>query len=137
MAEVVVFGDVEAALIDFLNTELSARGYVAPVTSLVPRTRPSSFVRVFRTGGGHNLDPNIPNEEAQVTVECWAGTHSGSHDLAQITRGLIYSSRGVVNNVQRIEELGGPAYLPDPLSDHPRYTFTLLVTWRGWAEPGS
>lgn len=137
MAEVVVFGDVVEALIGFLGTELTARGYVAPVTALIPRTRPNSFVRVHRTGGFHNSDPNIPNERAQITVECWAATHAGSHDLAQITRGLIYSSPGVVDNVQRIEEVAGPGYLPDPLSDHPRFTFTVLVTWRGWVETGS
>lgn len=137
MAEVIVFGDVVEAFCDYLRDELEDRGYTLTVATQVPTTRPATLVRVLRTGGVRNVDFGIPTEQAQLTFECWAATQAASHDLAQTTRALVHASRGVVDNVSRIEEAAGPGYLPDPLSDVPRYSFTCLVTWRGATEPGS
>lgn len=133
----VVFPDVVEAFTGYLRDELGDRGYTVTVATQVPTTRPAQLVRVLRTGGAHHPDPGVPVEQAQLTVECWAATQAASHDLAQISRALIFASRGTVTGVSRVEEVGGPAYLPDPLSDDPRWTFTVWVTYRGAPEPGS
>lgn len=137
MAEVVVFADVVEAFTGYLRDELDDRGWTVTVATQVPTSRPAQLVRVLRTGGVHHPDQNVPVEQAQLTVECWAATQATAHDLSQLSRALVYASRGVVDGVSRVEEVSAPAYLPDPLSDQPRWTFTVLVTWRGAAESAS
>ncbi len=139
-AEVVVFPDVVEAVTLYLRGELAGRGFTTTVATDVPTTRPAELVRVLRTGGVHHADPGVPVEQAQITVECWAQAGQGdAHDLAQLCRALLFAARGVVEGVLfcRAEEIAGPAYLPDPLSDDPRYTLTVLLTVRGDPEAGS
>lgn len=138
MSEVVVFPDALEAFTDYLRDELNGwRGWTVTVGTQIPTTRPAQIVRLLRTGGTHHFDPGVPVELVQLTVECWAATQATAHDLVQIARALVFASRGTVDGVSRVEEVGGPGYLPDPLSDQPRYSFTVQVTWRGFTESGS
>ena len=81
----------------------------------------------------------MPTERAQVTVEAWAASEQAAHDLSQTVRAVLHAARGDIEGVRiyRVEEVAGPGYLPDPLSDQPRYSFTALITARGAAETGS
>ncbi len=135
MTDPVFFADVVSALRSALLDDLPDNGYSSvPVVSRVPATRPTTFVRLFRTGGPRM---NLVADDAQVTVECWSDTDTDAHDLAQVVRALIYSYRGSIIGgvtVYRVRELAGPGWLPDPLSDQPRWTQTFTVATRGVAS---
>jgi hypothetical protein len=90
------------------------------------------MVKVNRTGGPR-LD--LVREQAQVTFECWDAELQDAHDLAQLVRGLIWVMPGryAATTTYKVGELGGLANLPDPATENPRYTFTVLITTRGQA----
>lgn len=130
MADVVVFPDTVSAVCAHLGSELAARGYAGiHVGRLVPAVRPSVLVQVNRTGGTRNGDPSVPLEQAQVTVDCWGPSPAAAHDLAQLARALARSTPGAY----RVDEISGPADVPDPLSNQPRFRATYLITVRGAA----
>lgn len=121
--EVVVAADATELAATWLRTQLAAEGgYVSPhVGATIPTTRPDTFVVVSRTGGP--LRSRII-DDAQLAVDSWATTPQAAHDLAQWCRGLMFAAAGQMlggHQVYRVDELGGPALLPDPLSDQPRY----------------
>lgn len=134
MPEVIVFPDVEAIVISYLNTEFEALDETARASTKVPPTRPAKFVRVLRTGGSSSLI----EDRAQLTVEAWANTAVVANALMQLTRGLIKAIDQVtVSNVTyqfyRPQEFSGPANRPDPDSGMERYTETFSVGVRGTA----
>jgi hypothetical protein len=133
MAPVVVFPDATAVVLSFVRAGLAARGVNIPVRDQVPSPRPAKFVRVRRIGGPRR---DLVTDAAMVTVECHAVNEVEAHNLAQLCRGLVNSMPGRTVNgvaVYRVAETGGPVNLPDPLSEHPRYTFTSIVHLRGAA----
>lgn len=122
----VTFPDATAATIAVIDAVTAV-----PVRGKVPNPRPASFVTVRRTGG---VKQNVVMDEATLAVECWAATDEAAHDLAQIARAALHAARGtVVGSVTlgRVSEVSGPGLLPDPLSDHSRYTQTFAVAARG------
>lgn len=132
---VVIFPDTVAAVIRHLTDGLAARGQTVPVRDRVPNPRPVPLVMVRRLGGPRR---DVVTDGPQITVECWAADNAAAHDLAQLCRGLVndmpdhQTGNGVV--VYRVDEMGGPAALPDPLTDHPRYVFTTTLAVRGRSE---
>lgn len=132
MTAPVFFSDTVTVVRTLLLDGLDDHGYGSvAVVSRVPNPRPTSFLRVFRTGGPRM---NLVADDAQVTVEAWASTDTAAHDLLQAARGLIVAARGTVvdgTTVYRVAEVSGPAWLPDPLSDQSRYTQTFTVATRG------
>lgn len=125
MIEPIVFPDAVEVVCDHLRTELDP----TPVVSRVPTTRPAAFVRVMRVGG---VRRNLVTDEATLTVEAWAASEQAAHDLAQLARAHIYAMPGD-GDVYRVTEFSGPALLPDPLSDQPRYSLTVAVATVGAA----
>lgn len=133
MPEVIVFPDVEDALVTYLTAELAARGDTASVHVRVPNPRPDRFVRVPRVGGAR---ANLVTDNATIGVECWAVRGKQAHDLAQMVRGLIFALKGQTAAGVRfynVTEFAGPAELPDPTSNQSRYVFTVAVEARGAA----
>jgi hypothetical protein len=138
VAEVIVFPDAAAVVINYLRVELDARGPAIPVVSRVPKQRPATFVTVERQGGQRR---NLVVDDAQLGIDCWGSSDSGTgdqeaHDLAQLCRGLIHAAAGTTQGgvqIYRVEEFAGPALLPDPLSDQPRAVLTVVVSVRGAA----
>jgi hypothetical protein len=132
--ERIVFPDAVSTVIGALNAQLDDLGYAnVPVRSKVPNPRPTRFVRVLRTGGPR---VNIVTDSAQITVEAWAASDHDAHDLAQAARAVLNSLEGTVTSgatVYGINEFSGPAYLPDPESEQPRYTWSASVNVRGAA----
>ena len=133
MAPVVIFPDATRVVADYLRAELTARGQAAPVWSRVPTPRPARFVLARRLGGPRL---NLVADGAQIGVECWDSSEETAHDLCQLCRALIHAMPGTVQGgvpIYRVTEVGGPATLPDPLSDSPRCVATFIVSMRGTA----
>ena len=118
----VVFPDAVEVVIDYLATAM-------PTISAhrqVPTTRPAQWLRVLRTGG---VLATPVTDAAQITIEAWADSASAANDLAQLARAHLNASLGVIS--YKVEELGGPADMPDLESQQQRYTFTSIVHIRG------
>lgn len=126
MVELFVFPDTTALVCSALTDRLDR-----PAGTLVPEQRPDEFFRVLRTGGPRHT---IVSDAAQVTVESWAATEAAAHDMAQLARAVLHTLPGTVVDgvpVYRVDEISGPGNLPDPLSNHPRYSQTFAVHTRG------
>lgn len=132
MTQLVIFPDA----VDLVRTHLAAALDV-PIVHDVPTPRPPSFVTVRRGGGVRHT---IISDAAQLLIESWADRAEDAMDLAQLARAHLNALPGQVLDdtpVYRVEELAGPADLPDPLSDQQRATFTVLVHLRGSTAVGS
>jgi hypothetical protein len=126
----VLFGDVEAAVIDHLNANLTE-----DVADRVPTDTKSAlaagFVVVSRVGGPR---VGVVTEQPTVTIEAWAASWSAAENLIQRARQQVHAMSGGVHNgltVYGIREFAGPARLPDPVSGSPRKTLTVSLTVRG------
>lgn len=133
MSQIVVFPDAAAVIVGHLRAALAARDDPAVIGTQVPHPRPGRLVRIRRTGGPRL---NRVADRPQLSVECWAPTAEQAADLAQLCRGLIHAMRGTTVAgvaIYRVAELAGPAELPDPASDQPRYVQTFEIAMRGTA----
>lgn len=131
MADLILFPDAVATTIDYLTDVLPDYGETCPVVKNVPTDRPARFVQVFRTGGPRH---NLVVDGAQLTVECWADTDAEAADLAALVRGALFAIRSeIVGTVTfyKVDELAGPADLPDPESNQARMTWSVIVYVRG------
>lgn len=134
MTEVVLFPDATAVAIGILADAFTERAIATPVLPRTPDPRPATFVVVRRTGG---VSRDIVIDDPLVTVESWADSDEDASDLAQLCRGILHASTGTSQGgvaIYRTDEASGPANLPDPVSEQPRYTQTFLVAMRGTAE---
>lgn len=131
----VIGPDATDVCVSFLRDALDGQGDDATVAARIPNLRPERLVVVRRVGGPRL---NLVADDPMISVECWAADTADAHDLAQLCRALVHTMRGgTVAGVPiyRIDELAGPADLPDPLSDQPRYVFTVQIAMRGTALP--
>jgi hypothetical protein len=134
VAELIDFPDIEAILVDVLAAELDV-----PVSLQVPRNRPAdapAFVLVRRLGG---IRTTLVTDDPLVTVEAWAPDRTEAWSLVEQARAVVGSlagsDRGGVT-FYRVSETSGPTNLPDPESEQPRYTVTLLIKVRA-SEPAA
>jgi hypothetical protein len=106
-------------------------GEDAPVVPRVPADRPDRFVRIIRTGGPmKNLVQDGPAADRRVL----GSADEDAADLASLSRALLKAAQGQVWDgvaIGAVHEFSGPALLPDPLSNQPRYTFTMQMAMRG------
>jgi len=135
MADVIVFPDAVAAVVDYLTAELAVREPTAVVRTRVPNPVPALLVTVRRLGGERR---NLVVDAPQVEVACWADDDAGTgeedaHDLAQLCRGLV-NAMAYTGDAYRVDEFAGPALLPDPVDlSRPRYVQTFEIALRGHA----
>jgi hypothetical protein len=121
--------DIEATLVAILADELDVPAY-----SQVPRDRQSGsdpFVVVRRLGG---VRGSYVTDEPMVTIEAWAPDRSDAFALCAEACDVLFDLPGTVTDgvtFYRTVETSGPTNLPDPDSQMPRYTSTLLVRVRG------
>lgn len=97
----------------------------------VPNPRPDVFVRIFRTGGPK---ATLVTDAAQLTIESWAPDADIAATNAELVRAHVNDLPGrVVNGTAfyLVEEMSGPAELPDPISASRRFTWTASVHVRG------
>jgi hypothetical protein len=137
--EVIVFPDATELFADHLRVELDERGYTdLHVGTRIPNPRPDRFVRVLRTGGTRR---NLVVDESQLTIEAWAESEQVAQDMAQLARAIVGAARGDVLDgvpIYRVDDVtgpgalpSGPVYTPDPISQQPRFSFSMLVACRG------
>lgn len=124
MAKTLAFPDIE----DLLSTGLTDALEVPAGTSSagVP-----TFIRVLRTGGPA---PTRVTDSPQVTIEAYHPLESGAIALLGLARHWLMELPGNELDgwrVKSVDELGGPANLPDPTHESHRYTFTAVVQIRG------
>lgn len=122
------FGDVEEAVITWLQAEC------APVRIFdrIPKANSSlmPYVTVTRVGG-----PVVSpvTEEALLVIEAWAEDWATAQSTLQLARTALWGLPGHVVaglTFARMAEFAGPARLPDPVSNFPRFTFTVSATVR-------
>lgn len=132
--DVVVFPDIEDLLVEYLSAELPKRGFGdVSVHTQIPAQRPESFVTVPRVGGPRR---NQVVDAATISADSWALRPKAAHDLAQVVRGLIGALPGQSLGgypIYRVTEFTGPGNLPDPRSQHARYTQAFSILIRGFA----
>lgn len=131
MDALILFPDATETVIAHLTDTLDDYGETCPVVKDTPNPRPSRFVQVFRTGGPRH---NLVVDGAQLTIECWADTPAEAADLASLVRAALLAVRSdVVGTVTfyKVDELAGPADLPDPLSQQARMTWSVIAYVRG------
>ena len=110
--------DVEGLVVAFLKPVIAP---VKPSTT-VPKERPASFVRAYRTGGAAL---NRVLEEAQITVDAWAPDSVAAFELASKCREALLNNASQLALVRGANEVGGLYFTPDPDTNTPRYRFTV------------
>ena len=123
MSEAIVFPDAEGILVSALKARLTV-----PVVTKVPATRPASFVRLVRVGGGR---ANLVTERPIIVFECWAATGPAAERLSALVHAHVFAL--APDTVRRVREVAGRQSFPDPLSESPRYQFTVQIDTRGAA----
>lgn len=114
------FPDSEALVVQFLQMKLGA----IPVSTKVPKVRPSVFVRVSRSGGAASsrvLDQPI------LTVEAWGDS---AHELIRECREALFNEYTLMPLVRGVEEVSGPYFSPDPASNVDRYICNVQLQVR-------
>lgn len=117
--------DVLRVVLDHFDAVLGV-----PAEPAVPDPRPGSFVVVMRTGGPRSR----VGDEPELTVEAWALTIEGAHELARSAWDALDDLRGRLPGggmLRRIDDVGGIVSLPDDVSNQPRFTFTRQLFVRG------
>ena len=124
MTEAIIFPDIEAALVSYLEPVLGV-----PVSTKIRGEYP--FVRIHRVGGPR---VNLVTERPLVTFEAWATQTVDASDLARRTRALVGAlEQSYVSGawVRGVTEVVGLMEYDDPLTETPRYTFTVQMDVRG------
>lgn len=130
-----VYQDAEALVIDYLRPVLAARpetflqgielGNKKPESG--SGVAPGRYVYVRRIGGQ-------PREEyldlARIDFKCYGRSEEEAHDIAALIRALMQAS---VNSagITNVQQFLGLTNTPDPLSNAPRYLFTMELMIKG------
>jgi hypothetical protein len=134
MPELITFPDATAVVLSAMEVlDVATRDRVPTDRDLLNDllAEVNTFV-LCRRVGGPSRDRVV--DDASVTLEAWAPTPEVAHDLLQDARAVLHSLPGTVVDgvpVYQVQEFAGPAFLADPISDHPRYTLTASVSLRG------
>lgn len=127
--EAITFPDAEAVVVGYLNSLLIADGDTARASTRVPGERPGRLVRPILTGSSRR---NLSQQDAQVTVECWAPSGPDAAALARKVYGWLSALDVDGAHVPQGSDgwVGGPYSDPDPDTGSPRYTMTVIVRQR-------
>ncbi|EYT56029.1 hypothetical protein H490_0103910 [Leucobacter sp. UCD-THU] len=118
MAEHIDFANAQDGAAAHLHTETGR-----PAGDTAPNPRPPEFIEVLVTGGSR---PNLVTEAVMLTITCDAPTKDAAYRLANEARSAMTRLRTLDgHHVYHVEELGGPAWSPDPDTEKPRYEFTV------------
>lgn len=123
---VVTFPNTVAVVLTRLRAALPALTFVHDV----PTTRPPTFIRIYRTGGPRT---NLVVDGAQLSIESWAADSATAATNAALVRAqlnYLAEQPSVTPPIYKVEELSGPAELPDPVSASRRVTWSVIVHLR-------
>jgi len=93
--------------------------------------RPSEQVVIRRVGGTAR---DLVTDAPLFTVEAWAQDDERAERLCNLARFALHSlprSSSLGVPFYTVVEIAGPAFLPDPETDLPRYSCTVQVALRG------
>lgn len=128
MTEFAVAQDVEALIHEYLTPTLATLGASVPVVTVLPKTLPSRFVQVMLDGGSRR---NHVTDSAVITIRSWGSNKVDSRALAGLAyAGLLAWPTESSSPVRRTVSIGGPAWLPDPETNRPRYQATVSLDLR-------
>ncbi|EME14807.1 hypothetical protein [Rhodococcus triatomae] len=126
MPQLIVYPLVESVVISYLRPFVGT----TKIATKVPDSRPDRLIRVTAAGGSGGT---VVTSSRLVIVECWDKLAPDAADLAELSfAALIAGARD--HNEPRIRDVrvvSAPQSFPDPLTNAPRYQFTLSVTLRG------
>jgi hypothetical protein len=123
----IIFPDAEKTVREYLLQRMPGK----KMATRVPNPRPNEWLRILRTGGARE---NRFVDRPQITLEGWAQNEDDAARLLNDARAWLNAADGQIFGV---EEVGGPANLPDPTTAQIRYTMTLWVRIRGIALTGN
>lgn len=135
MTELLVAPDAASLMIAWLSAQLPnlPNQSAVPIHRAVPNPRPPAHITVRLLGGAGRNEALPVVDRPQLAIEAWAATVPQAHDLAQNARAVAHAARGVVHGgiqVYRVDELGAPVDLPDPVSEQSRVTFSVQLMVR-------
>lgn len=111
---------IEQSLVKYLGDAVGV-----PTSTHIPTQRPTSFIRLSRTGGAPT---NLAQTNPTVLIECWASTDSAAYSTAATAWALLRSTQfgaqlplGVF--VMAVPYLQEPVNYPDSATGSPRYQF--------------
>ncbi len=128
----IIDGDAEQLIIDYLAANLLPLGYTGSVSTKVPTPRPVESVIAYRTGGPRR---DLVTDRPQMTFECRAGTESRAFQIASQVRALLNNLDGngfVLDGhaIYEFQEMAGPYNDFDAVGSQPRYSQTGWVSIR-------
>jgi hypothetical protein len=122
--------DIEAALVEFLSADPDLTPLHNGVSTELPVGATLPRIRLNRAGGITSPEGWI--DQPRVAVDCWADTKEAAWELASTCLPVLLTRLaggtfpdGVITAVRN--DLG-LTWAPDPDTDKPRYTFTVLIT---------
>lgn len=122
--------DIEAALIEFLSADPDLADLQEGISTELPTNAVLPRIRLNRAGGV--TSPEGWLDAPRVAIDCWGNTKEEAWNLASTCLPVLLTrlaggtfEGGVITNVR--SELG-ITWAPDPDTDKPRYTFTVVIT---------
>lgn len=126
MVELVVFPDVESAVIAYLKPHLTG----VKVATKVPNPRVPKMVRVEAAGGSGR---GLAVSRRLLIVQCWESDSVAAALLCERVAALIYAAQydPTIPEIRKVTSVGEPASFPDPDTALPRYQFSASLDVRG------
>jgi hypothetical protein len=127
MAEVIAFPPAEKWVVAFLKSRSERDG--RKVATKAPSTG-TRYTRVSRVGGAAR---DLVTDSPMILVECFADDGVTAEADVRVDRALMMAAARLSDDVTRVQDVGGPSFLPDPDTHLPRYQFTVQLDMRGTA----
>lgn len=131
VAEAIEFPNPAIWAIRYLTARLDG-AFTVPALGEIPATRPKQFVRVQNAGGDQ---ATLISDAGQLMIECWDTTDPKAERLMARVRALLAAAPGVSvegSTCYKVEQMGRPAYVPDPDAKVPRYRQNIRIHLRGY-----
>jgi hypothetical protein len=126
---VAILPDVVKLVVDILDSAgislIGTRvyGFELPATPTYPA------VRILRLGGSSVVDDWL--DGARIQVDVFGGTAEQAWDATAAVRSKLWDLEGLhvpgSGMVTGIQEISGPAWLPDPRTERARWTWDIRV----------
>lgn len=122
-----IFGDVEAVAIRYLKQRDEADHIQFGTQTPADLDKRLPFVTLERIPGGAR---SLVTDDARIDVEARGKTREEAHDAIQIVLGLLeimyqYAHEGMI--VYRADIEVSPGWLPDPVTNQPRWIATVSI----------
>ena len=126
MVELVVFPDVEAAMVAYLKPKLVG----VKVSTTVPNPRAPKMVRVEAAGGSSR---GLAVSQRVLIVQCWDTKSPDAANLCERVAAIVHAAQydPAIPEIRGVTSIGEPASFPDPDTSLPRYQFSASLDVRG------